>query len=218
MIYKTMQKLKHYSEFIIKEGIIDDLLRTSKENAKSKILNFNTEELLSAISDKIKTADSSTVYIFSKNMQDHRTYILGELSENINKFSLTVDRGKIKAGNNIYSTAILDASSFKGDVTGFTDTLYKIMSNNQRNGCKNAIEIENFSLLNDEIKKVIINSIKNKKIEQYLIQDGDFFILGDIEGVSGTKNSSEEISGLLGSENFYNILHNFTQSETRTDE
>lgn len=212
-----MKNLKSYSGFL-NEGIFDILKDSIFGKAEQKMpttssvpKEMNTEDLLRLVSDKMKSGDSNTIYIYTKNANTSEMYVMGELTHNPEKFGLSVGANNVfEANQNQYSSAILDGSLFKKDTQGFIDGLNNILINNQRSGSKSVIEIQSFSVLSEEIRNAVFNIIKTKKTAQYQLQNGDFFILGDIEGVYGSKDSSQEIAKNLGSLGFFNLTQDYT--------
>jgi hypothetical protein len=212
-----MKNLKSYSGFL-NEGLFDVIkdsifgkTNTNIPTVSSTPKEMNTDDLLHLVAEKMKSGDSNPVYIHTKNSNTSETYVMGELSHNLEKFGLSSDgRGKIEAGQNQYSSAILDGAIFKKDTQSFIDGLNNILINNQRAGAKSVIEIQSFSVLSEEIRNVVLGMIKTKKTAQYQLQNGDFFILGDIDGVYGSKDSSQEISKTLGPNSFFNLVQDYT--------
>jgi hypothetical protein len=220
-----MQNIKPYKKFLneatgllgTKEPIKKKNVETPtfKPKAKKEVVenDLDQDSLFQKIYDKISHEDNSPIYVYNRVSGSLPYYIGENFIKNGAKFNLgiednktiTLDKGKL-------SYVVLDMDLLKSQTaqqiqTGFQNLYLK----NASSGKFTLTEFSNFSSGNSEIRALIISFVTNRKIGDYKLRSGEFFILSDnSNSIKGGKDVSRVINRMFPETGISAFSHSFS--------
>ena len=222
-----MKKMKRYKNFLNEGNFIEDFVKSviGGEEQKEKvlrpeILNFNTQSFFNWMSEKIKRGDDQSLYIFNSVNSSNPFYVMSEFHEESKAYGFEEDEsGNIIAGGKKYSYCIFNCSkidSFSADF--LISDLNKILSKNSEEFRNTIIEVTNFSSLDDTEKKLFNTFVESRKVGDYELKPGEFFIFSDnTNSKKGGKDESSHLGSIFPNTKFYIIGHKFSRTEENLD-
>lgn len=218
-----MKKMKGYKSFLKEGNFIEDFLKDvagSEEQKKNilqtKISNFDTHTFFTWMIDKIKRGDNSPIYVYNTVNTKNPFYVMSEFHNESKLYGFEEDEaGNIVMGGNKYSYCIFNCSKIDAFSSDFLSSdLNKILSKNSQDNKRTIIEVTNFSALSEDARKNFTDLVQERKIGDYELQEGEFFIFSDNNNSSkGGENLSEKIALIFPDVNFYIIGHKFVSQE-----
>lgn len=215
-----MKKMKRYKNFLNEGNFIEDFVKDVIGNKdqkdkvlKSEILNFNTQALFNWMAEKIKRGDDQPLYVFNSVNSKEPFYVMADFHEESKSYGFEEDEnGNIVAGGKKYSYCIFNCSKIDSFSPDFLiSDLNKILSKNSQDSKNTIIEVTNFSALDPEEKKIFNSFVESRKIGDYDLNPGEFFIFSDnTNSKKGGKDESSNLGSIFPNTKFYIIGHKFS--------
>jgi hypothetical protein len=222
-----MKKMKKYKNFLSEGNFIEDFVKSviggEEQKGKvlrSEVLNFNTPSFFNWMSEKIKRGDTQPLYVFNSVNSPNPFYVMSEFHEESKTYGFEEDEnGNIIAGGKKYSYCIFNCSKIDSFSSDFLiSDLNKILSKNSEDFKSTIIEVTNFSALGESDKKIFNNLVESRKVGDYDLKPGEFFIFSDnSNSKKGGKDESSQLGSIFPNTKFYIIGHKFSQSEENLD-
>jgi hypothetical protein len=219
--------MKSYNKFLNEAGLLGTKepvkkkktempTPTPKGKVKSDFVENDLDEdsLLKKISDKIVHGENNPIYIYNRIAGDKPYYVGENVIKNAGKFNLSVvDNKTLSLDGGKLNYIVLDCDLLKSQTaqqiqTGFQNFYIK----NSSSGGLTLTEFSNFSSGTSEIRALIISFVTNRKIGDYKLKSGEFFILSDnSNSIKGGKDISKVAARMFPETGISAFSHSFSE-------
>ena len=219
-----MKTLKTYKNFL-NEGLLDQILggeggQNKNDSLISTANEVTTHLLIDNLAKKIGDIDDSPVYIFNQSNLEQDLYVSVELFNEAKRLGFELEKqGTLYTSAGRYSYSVLDCSLMQSfDAENIKSGLSDILRKNGSAGIKTIIEFANISSLQKEQISNICSIVTSRKISDYPLKSGDFFILTDnSNNLKGGKDFSESVTSFLPKIKIERFKHIFSDPNRFTE-